>query len=96
MFFAGLLGTGAALYAAPQSDRRLAEITFAGIEIFRVRVNRLGNWVIARVRTSAGISGLGDASHSGRGDPSAAKLTECRLDDGPEHAPQWPGSMGGR
>ena len=74
--FAGLLGTGAALYAAPQSDRRLSEITFAGIEIFRVRVNRLGNWVIARVRTSAGISGLGDASHSGRGDPSAAKLNE--------------------
>jgi galactonate dehydratase len=73
----GLLGTGAAaLYAAPQADRRLTEITVKGIEIFRLRVNRLGNWVIARVRTSAGLSGLGDASHSGREDPSVGKLSE--------------------
>ncbi len=65
-----------ALFAAPQSDGRPSDITVSGVEIFRVRVNRLGNWVIARVRTSAGLSGLGDASHSGSGDPSVGKLAE--------------------
>ena len=75
--FLSALGAGpAALCASAQDERRLSGITVSGIEIFRVRVNRLGNWVIARVRTSAGLSGLGDASHSGAGDPSAAKLSE--------------------
>jgi galactonate dehydratase len=66
----------AALRPALAADRRLAEITVSGLEIFRVRVNRLGNWVIARVQTSAGLSGLGDASHSGGEDPSVGKLSE--------------------
>jgi galactonate dehydratase len=66
----------AALGALPQADRRSAEITVAGIEIFRVHVNQRGNWVIVRLRTSAGLSGLGDASHSGGGDPSVGKLNE--------------------
>ncbi len=66
----------AALRPALAADRRLSEITVTDLEIFRVRVNRLGNWVIARLRTSAGLTGLGDASHSGRDDPSAAKLAE--------------------
>lgn len=65
-----------ALLASPQTGQSLSNITVSGIEIFRVRVNRLGNWVIARVQTSAGLSGLGDASHSGSGDPSVRKLTE--------------------
>jgi len=31
-----------------------------------VQVNHRGNWVIARVKASSGLSGLGDASHGGR------------------------------
>lgn len=75
-FLKGVSVAPAVLPAAAAADRRLAEITVAGIEIFRVRVNRLGNWVIARLQTSAGLSGLGDASHSGAGDPSVGKLNE--------------------
>jgi galactonate dehydratase len=75
-FLALLSAAPALLRPALAAEPRLSEITVRGIEIFRVRVNRLGNWVIARVQTSAGLSGLGDASHSGRDDPSVAKLTE--------------------
>jgi galactonate dehydratase len=75
-FLTAITAGAPTLGASPQADRRLAAITVRGIEIFRVRVNRLGNWVIARLQTSAGLSGLGDASHSGRGDPSVGKLTE--------------------
>lgn len=39
-----------------------------GLEVFRVRVNRLGNWILFRVQTDAGIAGIGDASHGGRDD----------------------------
>lgn len=49
--------------AAP--DRKLAEITVTSLEIFRVAVNRRGNWILTRVNTSAGITGIGDASHGG-------------------------------
>jgi len=45
----------------------------SGLEIFRVHVNRRGDWVIARVRTSAGLTGIGDASHSGN-DESMVRL----------------------
>lgn len=34
-----------------------------GIEIFRVPVNHLGGWVLVRVHTDQGVSGVGDASH---------------------------------
>jgi galactonate dehydratase len=75
--FLGLLGVApSVLPVARAADRRLAEITVRGIEIFRVHVNQRGNWVIARVQTSAALSGLGDASHSGTGDPSVGKLNE--------------------
>jgi galactonate dehydratase len=57
-------------------DRHAARITVTGIEIFRVRVNPRGNWVLARVQTSAGLTGIGDASHAGRDDPQIAKLRE--------------------
>jgi galactonate dehydratase len=35
------------------------------LEIFRVKVNHRGDWVIARIRTDQGLAGLGDASHGG-------------------------------
>jgi galactonate dehydratase len=53
----------AALAAPP--DRDVAKITVTGLEIFTVKVNRRGNWLLTRVSTSAGITGIGDASHGG-------------------------------
>jgi len=38
--------------------------TITGLETFRIKVNRRGDWVIARLQTSAGVSGIGDASQS--------------------------------
>ena len=35
------------------------------LEIFRVKVNQRGNWVLVRVRTNNGLTGIGDASHGG-------------------------------
>jgi galactonate dehydratase len=75
-FLAASAAVPAVVAAPPQRDRRAAAITVTAIEIFRVHVNRRGNWVIARLQTSAGLTGLGDASHSGNGDPAAAKLLE--------------------
>lgn len=34
-------------------------------EIFTVRVNRRGNWLLVRIRTNNGLTGIGDASHGG-------------------------------
>lgn len=51
--------------AAVAADREAPKVTVAGLEIFRVHVNRRGDWVIARVRTGAGLTGIGDASQSG-------------------------------
>ena len=33
------------------------------IETFLVKVNHRGNWLLVRVRTDAGVTGIGDASH---------------------------------
>ncbi len=53
------------LAAAAQRDRPVARITVTDLEIFRVQVNPRGNWILTRIRTSAGVSGIGDASHGG-------------------------------
>lgn len=42
-----------------------AQTTLAGVEIFPVRVNKRGNWIIIRLRTRSGLTGIGDASHGG-------------------------------
>src|ERR1041384_5313840 len=52
-------------FAAVAADTRSPKVAVSGLEIFRVHVNRRGDWVIARLRTSAGVTGIGDASHSG-------------------------------
>lgn len=62
--------------AAPPPERHAARVLVTGLEIFRVRVNRLGNWVLARLQTSAGLTGIGDASHAGKDDPQVVKLQE--------------------
>ena len=33
------------------------------IEIFRLPVNKRGDWILVRVHTDQGVSGIGDASH---------------------------------
>src|SRR5712692_2872188 len=53
-----------AAMAAPP-DRDVARITVTGLEIFTVQVNARGNWMLTRLSTSAGITGIGDASHGG-------------------------------
>jgi galactonate dehydratase len=63
------------LMAASGADRGAASITVTGLEVHRVRVNARGNWILTRITTSAGISGIGDASHGG---PDDAKLTLLR------------------
>ena len=47
-----------------------SKIDVTGFELFRIKVNRRGNWTIVRLSTSAGLTGVGDASQSG--DDSAA------------------------
>src|SRR3954470_8068998 len=37
-----------------------------GLEVFRVHVNKRGDWILPRLGASGGLTGLGDASHSGR------------------------------
>ena len=72
----GSLAATAACQAPSAPDQVAAGVVVTGLEIFRVRVNRRGNWVIPRIQTSAGVSGIGDASHAGRDDPQVAKLQE--------------------
>jgi len=50
--------------AAPP-DRDVSRITVTGLEVFTVKVNARGNWMLTRLSTSAGITGIGDASHGG-------------------------------
>jgi galactonate dehydratase len=47
------------------------KVALTGLEIFNIAVNRRGNWIIPRIRTSAGVTGIGDASHGG---PDELKL----------------------
>src|SRR6266849_2320808 len=54
----------AAAIAAPP-DRDVSRITVTGLEVFTVKVNARGNWMLTRLSTSAGITGIGDASHGG-------------------------------
>src|SRR2546422_618777 len=50
---------------AGPADRDAAKITVTGLEVFTVKVNVRGNWMLTRLSTSAGITGIGDASHGG-------------------------------
>jgi galactonate dehydratase len=54
----------------------LPRLTVERLEVFRVKVNRRGNWTIVRLQTSGGISGLGDASQSGKDDQTLVYLKQ--------------------
>jgi galactonate dehydratase len=58
------------------SQTGLPRLTVEGLEVFQVKVNRRGNWTIARLNTSGGISGLGDASQSGKDDQTLVYLKQ--------------------
>src|SRR5947207_14669631 len=57
----------ASMVAAPP-DRDVSRITVTGLEVFTVKVNARGNWMLTRLNTSAGNTGIGDASHGGADD----------------------------
>ena len=58
------------------SQTSLPKLTVEGLEVFQVKVNRRGNWTIARLNTSGGTSGLGDASQSGKDDQTLVYLKQ--------------------
>jgi galactonate dehydratase len=66
------LGAAAAVPAAAAAKGTDPKVS--GLEVFRVRVNHRGNWVLFRVQTDAGITGLGDASHGAPNDAEIAEL----------------------
>src|ERR1700676_5273193 len=57
------LALAPAMIAAPP-DKDAAAITVTGLEIFVVKVNVRGDWILTRLSTSAGVTGIGDASHN--------------------------------
>jgi galactonate dehydratase len=67
------LALAPAAVAAPP-DRDVARITVTGLEILTVQVNQRGNWMLTRISTSAGITGIGDASHGGPDEERARYL----------------------
>ena len=67
----------AAAFALPRlraAPREAKAVRVTGLEVFRVPVNRLGNWVLFRLHTDAGLTGVGDASHGSRDDLKIAAL----------------------
>jgi galactonate dehydratase len=53
-----------------------ARLTVDRLEVFRVKVNRRGNWTIVRLYTSGVLTGLGDASQSGKDEDTLAHLKQ--------------------
>jgi galactonate dehydratase len=58
------------------ADTRAPKVTVTGLELFRVRVNKRGDWLIARVQTGAGVTGIGDASQSGNTPGNDARMLQ--------------------
>ena len=69
-------GLAAVPLTALADGTRTPKVTITGLEIFRVKVNQRGNWIIARLRTSAGVTGIGDASQSGNTAGNDARMTQ--------------------
>jgi galactonate dehydratase len=49
---------------ASAAGKAAPKYTISGLELVHVRVNKRGNWLLPRVTTANGLSGLGDASQS--------------------------------
>jgi len=67
------LAVSPGLFPSRDREEAVSKVTVTGLETFVVKVNRRGNWLLARLQTSAGVTGLGDASHGGN-DALTAKL----------------------
>ncbi len=67
-----LLNSFAAPFAIPFL-KAAPQVTIESFEVFRVKVNRRGGWVLLRVKASNGLTGLGDASH-GQNDEGVLNL----------------------
>ena len=65
------LALAPAASAAPEAAR----VTVTTLETFRLKVNRRGNWVLARLHTNTGLTGIGDASQGGQ-DPEVVGLLQ--------------------
>jgi len=61
---------------APIPATPAVKASVTGIEIFHVKVNRRGNWTMVRVQSSAGVTGVGDASQSGNDDATPRFLQQ--------------------
>jgi galactonate dehydratase len=72
-----LLKTLAAIPLATfAAETRAPKVTVTGLELFRVHVNKRGDWLIPRMQTSAGVTGIGDASQSGNTPANDAKMLQ--------------------
>lgn len=49
---------------AAAASKEAAKHTISDMDLVHVRINKRGNWVIPRLKTANGLSGLGDASQS--------------------------------
>jgi len=58
------------------SQASLPKLKVDRLEVFRVKVNRRGNWTIVRLHTSCGLTGLGDTSQSGKDEGTLAYLKQ--------------------
>jgi len=54
---------GVAAAASAFAQRDASKIRIIGLEIFPVHVNNRGNWILARLSTIEGLTGIGEASH---------------------------------
>ena len=61
---------------ADAAEPAVKRIAVRDLEVFRVHVNARGNWILTRVTTDAGISGIGDASHGGPDGRTVALLKQ--------------------
>src|SRR4051794_15137607 len=61
--------------ASASAQRDASKISVSGIQIFAVHVNARGNWILVRVATNAGLTGIGEASH-GSSDAATVRYLE--------------------
>jgi galactonate dehydratase len=63
----------AASFPALATAAEAKDLTLSQLELFLVPVNRRGAWLLVRLTTKSGITGIGDASHGGQ-DPKKIAL----------------------
>lgn len=66
----------AGMTAVPASAQSAARIVIGGYETFVVQVNARGNWILVRLATNSGLTGIGEASH---GSSDSATLRHLAL-----------------